>query len=59
MEITLKEILKLKTELYDIISHHSGQTFEQIQKDGERDYWMTSQEAKEYGMIDEVLLPRK
>jgi ATP-dependent Clp protease, protease subunit len=59
MEITLKEILKLKTELYDILSHHSGQPFEQIQKDGERDYWMTSQEAKEYGMIDEVLLPRK
>ncbi|HEY4540174.1 MAG TPA: ATP-dependent Clp endopeptidase proteolytic subunit ClpP [Faecalibacter sp.] len=58
MEITLKEILKLKKELYDILSHHSGQTFEQIEKDGERDYWMTSQEAKEYGMIDEVLLPR-
>lgn len=59
MEITLKEILKLKTELYDILSSHSGQTFEQIEKDGERDYWMTSSEAKEYGMIDEVLLPRK
>ncbi len=58
MEITLKEILKLKKELYDILAHHSGQTFEQIEKDGERDYWMTSQEAKEYGMIDEVLLPR-
>ena len=58
MEITLKEILKLKKELYDILSHHSGQTFDQIEKDGERDYWMTSQEAKEYGMIDEVLLPR-
>ncbi|MBF0596536.1 ATP-dependent Clp endopeptidase proteolytic subunit ClpP [Faecalibacter rhinopitheci] len=59
MEITLKEILKLKKELYDILGHHSGQTYEQIEKDGERDYWMTSQEAKEYGMIDEVLLPRK
>lgn len=59
MEITLKEILKLKKELYDILSHHSGQPYEQIEKDGERDYWMTSQEAKEYGMIDEVLLPRK
>lgn len=58
MEITLKEILKLKKELYDILAHHSGQTFEQIEKDGERDYWMTSQEAKEYGMIDEVLSPR-
>ncbi|MDM1298709.1 ATP-dependent Clp endopeptidase proteolytic subunit ClpP [Empedobacter falsenii] len=59
MEITLKEILKLKKELYDILATHSGQTFEQIEKDGERDYWMTSTEAKEYGMIDEVLLPRK
>ncbi|MEG0697213.1 MAG: ATP-dependent Clp endopeptidase proteolytic subunit ClpP [Algoriella sp.] len=58
MEITLKEILKLKKELYDILATHSGQTFEQIEKDGERDYWMTSQEAKEYGMIDEVLTPR-
>ena len=58
MEITLKEILKLKKELYDILATHSGQTFEQIEKDGERDYWMTSTEAKEYGMIDEVLTPR-
>ncbi|MGV0938519.1 ATP-dependent Clp endopeptidase proteolytic subunit ClpP [Empedobacter falsenii] len=58
MEITLKEILKLKKELYDILATHSGQTFEQIEKDAERDYWMTSTEAKEYGMIDEVLLPR-
>lgn len=58
MEITLKEILKLKDELYNIISDHSGQPFDKIQKDGERDYWMTSSEAKEYGMIDEVLLPR-
>ena len=58
MEITLKEILKLKKELYDILATHSGQTFEQIEKDGERDYWMTSTEAKEYGMIDEVLAPR-
>lgn len=58
MEITLKEILKLKKELYDILADHSGQTYAQIEKDGERDYWMTSTEAKEYGMIDEVLLPR-
>lgn len=58
MEITLKEILKLKDELYQIIAHHSGQTMERIQTDGERDYWMTSTEAKEYGMVDEVLLPR-
>ncbi|ADX68155.1 MULTISPECIES: ATP-dependent Clp endopeptidase proteolytic subunit ClpP [Weeksella] len=59
MEITLKEILKLKKELYDIIAYHSGQTFEQIEKDGERDYWMTSEEAKNYGMIDEVLEPNR
>lgn len=58
MEITLKEILKLKNELYEIIAHHSGQDIEKIQTDGERDYWMTSAEAKEYGMVDEVLLPR-
>jgi len=58
MEITLKQILMLKEELYNIISHHSGQPFERIQKDGERDYWMTSGEAKDYGMVDEVLMPR-
>jgi len=58
MEITLKQILMLKDELYEIIAHHSGQPLERIQKDGERDYWMKSLEAKEYGMIDEVLLPR-
>lgn len=58
MEINLKEILKLKDELYQIISHHSGQPFDKVYKDSERDYWMTSQEAKEYGMVDEVLLPR-
>lgn len=58
MEITLKEILKLKEELYQIISQHSGQSYEQILKDGERDFWMTSTEAKEYGMVDEVLLPK-
>lgn len=59
MEITLKQILMLKEELYQIIALHSGQSLERIQKDGERDYWMTSAEAKEYGMVDEVLLPRK
>jgi len=58
MEITLKQILMLKEELYNIIAHHSGQSFDRIQKDGERDYWMTSSEAKEYGMVDEVLAPR-
>jgi ATP-dependent Clp protease protease subunit len=55
IEITYKEISKLKKELYDILSHHSGQPFDRIEKDSDRDYWMTAQEAKEYGMIDEVL----
>jgi ATP-dependent Clp protease protease subunit len=56
IEITAKEILKLKKELYDIISKHSGQTVKKIEKDGDRDYWMTAPEAKAYGMIDEVLV---
>ncbi len=55
IEITAREILKLKKELYDIIASHSGQTFKKIEKDSDRDYWMTSIEAKKYGMIDEVL----
>ena len=55
IEITTREILKLKKELYEIIARHSGQSFKKIEKDGDRDYWMTSEEAKEYGMIDEVL----
>jgi len=55
MEITLKEILKLKDELYKIISKHSGQPVKKVEKDSDRDYWMRSEEAKEYGMIDEVL----
>lgn len=56
IEITAKEILKLKQELYQIISSHSGQTVKKIEKDGDRDYWMTAAEAKDYGMIDEVLV---
>lgn len=59
IEITAREILKMKKELYDIIADHSGQTFKKIEKDSDRDYWMTSEEAKEYGMIDEVLLRTK
>jgi len=59
MEITLTEVKKLKTELYEIISSHSGQTFDKVQADSERDYWMTSEEAKAYGMIDEVLITKK
>jgi ATP-dependent Clp protease protease subunit len=55
MEITVREIVKLKKELYDIIAHHSGQKYAKVEKDSERDYWMTAQEAKEYGMLDEVL----
>lgn len=55
IEITAREILKLKKELYDIISKHSGQTFKKIEKDSDRDYWMTAEEAKKYGMIDEIL----
>lgn len=56
IEITAREIKKIKNELYTIIAEHSGQTFEQIEKDSDRDYWMTSQEALEYGMVDEVLV---
>lgn len=54
MEITVKEILKVKQELYQIISDHSGKSLEQVERDSDRDYWMTSAEAKEYGMIDEI-----
>ena len=59
MEITLTEILKLKKELYDIIATHSGQPFDKVEKDSDRDYWMTAEEAKAYGMIDEVLTSKK
>lgn len=54
IEITAKEILKLKDELYQIIADHSGQTMDKIRQDADRDYWMTAQEALEYGMIDKV-----
>lgn len=59
LEITVKEIQKLKKELYDIIATHSGQPYEKVEKDSDRDYWMTAEEAKEYGMIDEVLTRKK
>ncbi|MEJ7914526.1 MAG: ATP-dependent Clp protease proteolytic subunit, partial [Chitinophagaceae bacterium] len=61
IEITVKEIRKLKRELYDIVTHHSTQTVERVEADFDRDYWMTAIEAKEYGLVDEVLLvnPRK
>lgn len=56
IEITAREILKLRKELYEIIATHSGNNFEKISKDSDRDYWMTAVEAKEYGIIDEVLV---
>ena len=59
IEITAREILKLKKELYDIIAKHSGQKYEKVENDSDRDYWMIAAEAKEYGMIDEVLVREK
>jgi len=59
IEITAREIQKMKRELYEIIAEHSGKTYEQIEKDSDRDYWMTANEAKEYGMIDEVMIRNK
>ena len=59
MEINYKQIMLLRDELYQIISDHSGQSFERIMKDSDRDYWMTSAEALEYGMIDQVLRREK
>ncbi|MDR2121280.1 MAG: ATP-dependent Clp endopeptidase proteolytic subunit ClpP [Tannerella sp.] len=56
MEITVREILKVKKELYGIISEHSGKPYEQIEKDSDRDYWMTAEEAVAYGMIDEIMV---
>lgn len=55
IEITAREILKLKDELYQIIAKHTGQTSEKVHKDSDRDYWMKAEEAKAYGMIDEIL----
>ncbi|MET0300783.1 MAG: ATP-dependent Clp protease proteolytic subunit [Flavitalea sp.] len=61
IEITVNEIRKLKTELYDVVKYHTGKPVDQIERDFDRDKWMTASEAKEYGLIDEVLLinPRK
>ncbi len=56
IEITAREIQKLKKELYTIIAEHSGNDYEKVWKDSDRDYWMTAQEAREYGMIDKVLI---
>lgn len=59
IEITAREIKKLKDELYNIIAEHSGQPFEKVEHDSDRDYWMTSQEALDYGMIDRILVKAK
>ncbi len=59
IEITAREIQKLKQELYTIIADHSGQTYEKVHHDSDRDYWMTAEEAREYGMIDQVLIKAK
>ncbi len=56
IEITAREILKLKDELYQIIANHSGQSIEKVTDDSDRDYWMKAAEAREYGMIDEILV---
>jgi ATP-dependent Clp protease protease subunit len=61
IEITVAQVKKLKQELYEVVSHHSNQTVEKIAKDFDRDFWMTALEAKEYGLVDEVLVlnPKK
>jgi ATP-dependent Clp protease protease subunit len=59
LEITVREIIKLKQELYRIISDHTGNPYEKVEKDSDRDYWMTSEEAKAYGIIDEILIRQK
>lgn len=59
IEITAREIRKIKEELYTIIAKHSGQEYDKIWADGDRDFWMTSAEAKAYGMIDEILVKTK
>ena len=56
IEITAREIQKLKNELYEIIASHTGKSFDEVWNDSDRDYWMTAEEAKAYGMIDEVLV---
>ncbi len=59
MEISLRQTLEVKKDLYTILAKHSGQKFEKIEKDSDRDYWMRSEEAKNYGLIDEVLEKKK
>ncbi len=59
MEISLKQTLSVKKDLYNILAKHTGQKYEKIEKDSDRDYWMNAEEAKEYKIIDEVLLHKK
>lgn len=59
IEIQTREIMKLKKELYEIIASHSKQSYKKVEKDSDRDYWMTAEEAKAYGMIDEILVRTK
>ncbi|NEQ49173.1 MAG: ATP-dependent Clp protease proteolytic subunit [Leptolyngbya sp. SIO3F4] len=59
MEIALKETTKVRDELYNILANHTGQTFDKIKEDSDRDYWMSAEEARDYGMIDEVLTKGK
>lgn len=59
MEIEAREINDLKKQLYEIISENTGQVYDKVHKDGDRDYWMSAQDAKKYGMIDEILTKRK
>jgi ATP-dependent Clp protease protease subunit len=61
IEITVNEMRKLRKELYEVTAFHTGKTAKQVEKDSDRDYWLTALEAKEYGLVDEVLLlnPRK
>ena len=55
MEIAVREVLRVKDELYRIISEHSGKPYDVISRDSDRDYWMNAQEAQEYGMVDEIM----
>ncbi len=59
MEIQLREVLSLTRRMSEIIAHHSGQPLEQVAQDIDRDYYMTSAEARDYGIIDDIILPRR
>jgi len=59
IEITAREIVRVRKELYNIVSKHTGQEFDKVEKDSDRDYWMSSVEAREYGLIDDILVKSK